>query len=291
MTGLLVDGRDIRVTHPEKVLFPGDGITKGELVDYYRNIAATMVPYVEGRPMTLQRFPDGIDRQGFFQKEASDYFPEWVRRARLELENGGILHQVICDNAATLVYLASQAVITPHVSPARIDNMHEPDRLIFDLDPSDDDFTMTRFAAKALKEALDAEGYPAYLMTTGSRGLHIVVPLERSASFEAVRAFARDLASRAAQNYPDKLTVELPKERRRGRLFLDYLRNSFGATSVAPYGVRPKKLAPVATPIEWGELDGIAGSQAYNIRNLFERLATKGDAWKGMAAKAVSLKK
>jgi bifunctional non-homologous end joining protein LigD len=291
MTEVLhIDGHDIKVTHPEKALFPEDGITKGELVDYYRRIAGYMVPHVEGRPMTLQRFPDGIDKEGFFQKEASDYFPEWVRRATLELGKGGIQHQVVCDNAATLVYLASQAMITPHVFLSRADKVHYPDKLIFDLDPPDNDFETVRYAAKTLREALEAAGYPVYLMTTGSRGLHVVVPLDRSADFDTVRAFARDFADQMVKKHPEKFTIELSREKRHGRLFLDYLRNSFGQTGVAPYGVRAKKGAPVATPITWKELDDIASSREYDVRNIFSRMEKWDDAWKGMMRKAVQLK-
>jgi bifunctional non-homologous end joining protein LigD len=292
MTEVLhVGGHDIKVTNPDKVLFPGDGITKGELVDYYRRIADVMVPCVEGRPMTLQRFPDGVGSEGFFQKEASAYFPDWVRRATLEIGKGGIQHQVVCDDAATLVYLAGQAMITPHVFLSRIDKVRYPDKLIFDLDPPDNNFDTVRKAAKTLREALDTEGYPVYLMTTGSRGLHVVVPLDRSSDFDAVRAFARNFAEKLAAKHPDDYTIELPKEKRRGRLFLDYLRNSFGATGVAPYGVRAKNGAPVATPITWAELDDISSSQEYNIKNIFDRMDKRGDAWKGIAKDVVQLKK
>lgn len=292
MTEVLhIDGHDIKVTHPEKALFPEDGITKGELVDYYRRIAGYMVPHVEGRPMTLQRFPDGIDKEGFFQKEASDYFPAWVRRATLELGKGGIQHQVVCDNAATLVYLASQAMVTPHVFLSRADKVHYPDKLIFDLDPPDNNFETVRSAAKTIREALDADGYPVYLMTTGSRGLHVVVPLDRSADFDAVRAFARGFAEKLAAKYPDRFTTELSKEKRHGRLFLDYLRNSYGATGVAPYGVRAKNGAPIATPITRDELDEIKSSQEYNIRNIMARMDKRGDAWKGIDRVAAHIKK
>lgn len=292
MNGTLhVDGHDIKVTNPDKVLFPGEGITKGELVDYYRRIADAMVPLIRERPLTMQRFPDGIDKEGFFQKEASYYFPDWVHRATLELEKGGVQHQVVCDDAASLVYLASQAMITPHVFLSRIDKVHYPDRLIFDLDPPDNNFETVRPAAKTLREALEADGYPVYLMTTGSRGLHVVVPLDRSAGFDTVRAFARDFGEKLAARYPDRFTVELSKEKRRSRLFLDYLRNSYGQTGVAPYGVRAKNGAPVATPITWDELDDIKSSQEYNVRNIFGRMDKRGDAWKRIEKDATHIKK
>lgn len=290
MTEVLhIEGHDIKVTNPEKVLFPADGITKGELVDHYRHIAGVMVPLIKGRPLTMQRFPDGIGKEGFFQKEASYYFPEWVHRATLELGKGGIQHQVVCDDAATLVYLASQAMVTPHVFLSRMDKVHYPDRLILDLDPPDNDFETVRSAAKTIRAALEADGYPVYLMTTGSRGLHVVVPLDRSADFEAVRAFARGFGEKLASKYPDRFTTELSKEKRNNRLFLDYLRNSYGQTGVAPYGVRAKNGAPVATPITWDELDEIKSSQEYNIRNIMARMDRRGDAWKGIANDAVHI--
>lgn len=292
MTGVLtIEGHEIKVTHPEKVLFPEDGITKGDLVDYYRGIAEIMVPYLAGRPLTMQRFPDGIDKDGFIQKKVSYYFPEWVHRGTLELEKGGKEDQVICDDAATLIYLASQAVITPHIFLSRIDKIRYPDKLVFDLDPPDDNFGAVKFAAKTLRSGLEDKGFYIYLMTTGSRGLHVVVPLDRNADFDTVRAFARKFAGEIADTYPEKFTIDLSKEKRNGRLFLDYLRNSYGATSVAPYAVRAMNGAPVATPIEWVELDEIESSQAYNIRNISERLKKRGDSWKGMMQHARPIEK
>jgi bifunctional non-homologous end joining protein LigD len=291
MTEVLhIEGHDIKVTNPEKVLFPEDGITKGELVDHYLHIAGAMVPLIRGRPLTMQRFPDGIGKEGFFQKEASYYFPEWVNRATLELGKGGIQHQVVCDDASTLVYLASQAMVTPHVFLSRIEKVHYPDRLILDLDPPDNNFDVVRSAAKTIRDALEAAGYPVYLMTTGSRGLHVVVPLDRSADFDTVRAFARGFGEKLAAKYPDRFTIELSKEKRKGRLFLDYLRNSYGQTGVAPYGVRAKNGAPVATPITWDELDKIKSSQEYNIRNIMARMDKRGDAWKNIDKDAARVK-
>ena len=238
-----------------------------------------MVPKIRGRPVTMQRFPDGIGMEGFFQKEASSFFPDWVGRATIELKRGGIQHQVICDNEASIVYLASQAVITFHVMLSRSDKLFYPDRLIFDLDPPDDDFRQVVFAARTVRETVEGLGYKAFVMTTGSRGLHVVIPLDRSSDYDTVHEYARRLADVIAKKHPGSLTTELAKEKREGRLFLDYMRNTFGQTHVAPYSVRPKKGAPVATPVTWEELDSIS-SQSYNIRNVLERLKKKGDPWK-----------
>jgi bifunctional non-homologous end joining protein LigD len=286
---LTINSHDIKITHPDKIMFPDEGITKGELVEYYKRIADTMIPYVRDRPMTVQRFPNGIENEGFFQKEASYYFPDWIRRATLDLEKGGVQHQVLCNDAATLVYLANQDCITLHTFLSRADKLRYPDKLIFDLDPTGSDFETVKFAAKKIREGLSEIGMAAFLMTTGSKGLHVVVPLDRSADFEATRAFARSFATKLAEGGPKRFTVELSIEERQGRLFLDYLRNSYGQTGVAPYSVRAKSGAPVATPIYWEDLDSLETSQRFNIRNIFKRLDEKGDAWKGMMKYAASL--
>lgn len=275
------DGHEIKVTHPDKVLFPDKGYAKLDLVKYYREIADVMVPEVSGRPTTLQRFPDGIDKPGFFQKEASYYFLDWIRRATLELVKGGIQHQVVCDDAATLAYLASQACITLHVMLSREDKLRYPDRIVFDLDPPDDDFGLVAFGAKVIKKEVEGLGFKAFVMTTGSRGLHVILPLNRSADFESTHEYARRLSERIATKHPDRLTAEIAKEKREGRLFLDYMRNSYGQTHVAPYSVRPKPGAPVATPVTWEGLDDIS-SQTYNIRNVFDRLKQNGNPWKSI---------
>jgi bifunctional non-homologous end joining protein LigD len=279
----------VNITHPEKVLFPEDKITKGELVEYYRRVADTMIPYVKDRPMSLQRFPNGIDKEGFFQKEASDYFPEWIKRATLDLDKGRIQHQVLCNDAETLVYLANQDCITLHIFLSREDKLHFPDKMIFDLDPGDHDFDKVKFAAKVLHEKLSGIKMTSYLMTTGSRGLHVVVPLDRSADFETVRTFAHKFVSEVVKTHPEQFTIETYKEKRQGRLFLDYMRNSYGQTSVAPYSIRAIPGAPVAMPVHWEDLDSIGSSQKYNIKNVFRQLEEKGDPWKGMMKHAVSI--
>ncbi len=284
-----VGGQTIDITHPEKILFPEQKITKGEIVDYYRRIADMMIPYVKDRPMSLQRFPNGIGKEGFFQKEASDYFPDWIKRATIELEKGHTQHQVLCNDAETLAYLANQDCITLHIFLCREDKLRYPDKMIFDLDPGDHDFDKVKFAAKELREKLSDIKMTAFLMTTGSRGLHVVVPLDRSADFETVRAFAHSFASEVVKSNPEEFTIETYKEKRQGRLFLDYLRNSYGQTSVAPYSIRALSGAPVATPIHWEDLDRLETSQKYNVKNIFRRLKEKGDPWQNMMKYAVSI--
>jgi bifunctional non-homologous end joining protein LigD len=286
-----VVSRTIQVANLDKVIFPNQGITQGDLMDYYRRIAGTMLPYLEGRPLTMQRFPDGIQNDGFYQRKAPDYFPDWIRRIAVEVEEDNAKHlQVICDSEATLVYLVDQGLVTPHVWLSQADKLHYPDKLIFDLDPPDSDFKPVRLAAESLHDLLDDLGLAVFVMTTGSRGAHVVVPLDRSADFDAVRGFAKDVAQVLAGREPDRLTVEARKDERGDRLFLDYLRNAYGQNSVAPYAVRAKPDAPVATPLDWEELsDPDLHSQSYTMKNVFRRLGQKEDPWKGMMRHARSL--
>lgn len=196
MNKIKVGSYTVELSKTDKVLFPDDGITKGDLIDYYRRIAEIMLPHMEGRPITMHRFPDGIDKEGFYEKEAPDYFPGWIKRVSVEKKEGGKENQVVCENAATLVYLADQACITPHIWLSRVDKLSFPDKMVFDLDPPDNDFEPVRSAALSLKELLEKLGLTASIMTTGSRGLYVVVPLDRSADFDTVRSFAQNLCKR-----------------------------------------------------------------------------------------------
>jgi bifunctional non-homologous end joining protein LigD len=278
------DAGSLEISHPHKVYFPQDGLTKANLISYYRRIAEVMLPHVRQRPLTLQRFPDGIEAKGFYQKEAPDYFPDWIERVQIPLESKEETQpQVVCNYAATLVYLVNQGCITPHAWLSRVDHLHRPDRLIFDLDPFDDDFALVREAAGVLRTALEEVGLTPFVMTTGSRGLHVMAPLDGRTDFDTVRAFARHLADHMAEQQPEKFTTEVRKEKRNGRLFLDYLRNAYGQTAVAPYAVRPIPGAPVATPLDWDELNRSAlHSQSYTVNNIFQRLGQKADPWREM---------
>lgn len=247
--------RTVEVRRPDKVLFPEDELTKADLAGYYARLAPFMVPELRGRPLMLERHPEGIAAQPhFMQKETPDHYPDWVRREELSKEGGTVVHTV-CDDAATLVFLADQACVTPHRWLSRADQPDHPDRLVFDLDPSDDDFKSVREAARHLKELLDEVRLPSGLMATGSRGLHVIVPLDGRADFDACRAFARDLTEVLATRHPDTLTTAVRKNRRGNRLYLDIQRNAYAQTAVAPWAVRAKEGGPVAAPLSWDRLD------------------------------------
>lgn len=275
-----VEGREIDISNQDKVLFPEYGITKGDIVNYYRRISEYMLPLIAGRPLVLKRFPDGIGEEGFYQKQVSDYFPDWIQTIKVPLKKGGSQELVVADSAATLVYLADQAVITPHAWLSTADNLECSDRLVIDLDPSSDDFETVKAGARNLREILQQKGYESLVMTTGSKGLHVVAFLDSPREFEETRQVAQEVSGDLAQDQPDSFTTEQYKQDRGKRVFLDTARNAYGQTAVAPYALRARPAAPVATPLAWEELDyKLDSPQRYNIKNIFQRLGQKGDPW------------
>lgn len=282
----------IEVSNEDKVFFPDSGITKGDLVEYYRTISEHMFPFVRERPLTMRRFPDGIQAEGFYQQQRPDYFPEWIQGARLERREGGSIEHVVCRNRSTLVYIANQGCITPHVWLSKVDKPEFPDRLIFDLDPPDNDFELVRETARVLRNVLDEVGLPAYLLSTGSRGVHVVVPLRRERGFDGVREFADRVSRVLVKRRPDLATLEHRKDRREGRIFMDTLRNAYGQHAVPPYAVRAKPGAPVAVPLDWDELDHMHMHAAkYTVENIFQRVDKKEDPWADFTQTAFSLNK
>jgi bifunctional non-homologous end joining protein LigD len=274
-----VDHREIEISRPEKVLFPDDGITKGDLIEYYARIAPHMLPHLRDRPLTLERYPNGIHSKRFFQKEVSSYFPSWIHTATVPKAGGTVTH-VLCNDTATLVYLANQACITPHIFLSRMDKPELPDLLVFDLDPQGEDFELVRSAALDFKQLLDELALPAFLKTTGSRGLHVVVPLRRRETNEAVRTFAREVAALIVAQAPGDRTLEQLKANRGGRVFIDTNRNGYAQLVAPAYAVRARKGAPVSAPLAWSELRRKnLRSDSFTIRNLFQRLEKVSDPW------------
>ncbi|MFG0328463.1 MAG: non-homologous end-joining DNA ligase [Phycisphaerales bacterium] len=280
----------VETSNESKVLFPSAGLTKGDLIDYYEKVADFMLPHLKDRPLTLHRFPDGIEADGFYQKNRSAHFPDWLESVTVKKEGGTVDH-VLAKRAADLVYLANQGTITPHTWLSRVDHLNQPDRIIFDLDPSGDDFGVVRRGAQILRERLESLKLAPFVMTTGSRGLHVVTPIRPDADFDAVRAFARRVAGAMARDHADEFTVEHRKAKRGDRVFLDTNRNAWAQTGVAPYAVRAKPGAPVATPLEWEEVGrSRLRPDQFTIRNLFQRLdAIDGDPWRSINRRARKL--
>ncbi|MFH9956077.1 non-homologous end-joining DNA ligase [Streptomyces roseolus] len=288
-TDIRVSGRTVEIKRAEKELFPDDGITKADLAGHYRRVGPRILPHLRGRPLMLERYPDGIGGGRFMQKDTPDHFPDWIHRAELPKEGGTVTYSV-CDDLASLLYLVDQACITPHRWLSKADRPDHPDRLVFDLDPPGEDFEPVRRTAARLRELLDELGLPAALMTTGSRGLHVVVPLDRRTAFDEVRAFAGDVAELLAARHPDELTTAARKQAREGRLYLDIQRNGYGQTAVTPYAVRARPGAPVATPLSWTELDAPdLTPRRWTLANIHERLEDD-DPWKRELPRGRSLK-
>ncbi|TPQ17280.1 non-homologous end-joining DNA ligase [Streptomyces sporangiiformans] len=283
--------RTVELHRPGKVLFPGDGrnreYTKEDLVAYYRAVAPFMLPHLRGRPLMLERHPDGLDGPRFMQKNLQDHDPDWISRIEVPKEGGTVCHPV-CDDTATLVYLADQACVTLHRWLSRVDRIDRPDRMVFDLDPADDDFDAVRRAARWLGELLDRIELPSALMTTGSRGLHVVVALNGHHDFDEAREFARDVAGTLTAEHPDALTTAARKKERGDRLYVDVQRNAYAQTAVVPFTVRARPGAPVATPISWERLDDPElGPRHWTIDDAVDQART--DPWSGLLRRGRAL--
>lgn len=285
-----VGSHDIDISNNDKVFFPDSNITKGDLIDYYKGISKNILPHLEDRPLMLQRFPDGIEEDGFYQKDAADHYPDWIETKEIE-KKGGTVDHVICNNQATLVYLVNQGTITFHSWLSKTDQLNNPDKFIIDLDPPSSDFSIVREAAFIIKERLDEIQVTPFLMTTGSEGLHIVIKLDGKADFDEARSFGQDLGDFFSKENSSVFTTASRKEKREGKLYFDVQRNAYAQTGVVPFSVRPIIQAPVATPIAWDELDNDdLTSQTYNMENIRKRLAQIDDPWEGMGRHAYSIK-
>lgn len=277
------------ITHPDKVLFPDDGITKGELATYYEMIAPAMLPHIRGRPITMERFHRGIGEKGFFQKDVLKGFPEWLERVEVQ-KKGGTVHHPIVTDTRSLVWLANQNSITPHVWIARVPDLWHPDICVFDLDPSEEQPEILSAAAMALRDLLAELGLESWVKTSGSKGFHIVVPLDGSADFCDVARFANAAATLLVRRDPKHLTQEFSKADRGGRILVDTGRNAYHATFAAAYSVRAKPGAPVSAPCTWNEIKDGLGPRSFLLRTMADRISTAGDLWSEMLMRGQTLK-
>lgn len=281
----------VEVTHPERVVFPDIGLTKGELVGYYVRVADHLLPHLRDRPLTMQIFPKGVAAGGTYVKERRAHFPDWVpgvavpTSAATQRKRGDGFEMPVVNTVDALAYVANQGMVTPHVWLSRVDRPLHPDRVVFDLDPSTDDIGIVRDTALELRDVLGGLGLVPYVKSTGSRGLHVTIPLDRSASIETVRSFAEEVAAHLAATRPDQLTTEFSKAARGTRLYLDVLRNGRAQTEVAAYGVRGRAGAPVAVPLEWDEVRRFEPGR-WTVRNVFRRLSQRADPWAAIDADA-----
>jgi bifunctional non-homologous end joining protein LigD len=278
------------ISHPEKLLFPEDGISKGEIAAYYEAIAPLMLPHVQGRPLTMERYPSGIGHPGFMQKDVSRGFPDWLERVEVP-KRGGVVNYPLINDLPSLLWVANQNCITPHVWTSRVPELDRPDLCVFDLDPSQDDPDVLRAAALSVRDLLSEVGLPSWIKTSGSKGFHIVVPLDGKASFEEVAPFTHAVGAVLVKRDPEHLTQEFIKVDRGNRILIDTGRNNYGATCAAPYAIRPKAGAPVSAPCTWEEVErGEVGPQTFTLRTMPERIKATGDLWGDMPADGLSVR-
>jgi bifunctional non-homologous end joining protein LigD len=277
------------ITHPEKVLFPADGITKGDLAAYYEAVAPVMLPHIRNRPVTMERYPAGIGAQGFWQKDVSKGFPPWLTRVRVPKKGGVVNHPVITD-VRSLLWVTNQNTITHHVWTSRAPKLKYPDVCVFDLDPSIDDVGGVRRAALELRDLLAELGLPSWVKTSGSKGFHIVVPLDGKTPIAIAARFADAAGEAFVRRAPDRLTREFSKADRGDRIYVDTGRNGYSATFAAAYTVRAKPGAPVSAPCTWDEIErGTVEPRSFTLRNMPARIDKAGDLWADMRRRGRSL--
>ena len=250
----------VTVTHGDRVVYPADGWTKAQVVEHYGRVAERMLPHLAKRPLTLVRYRASIEDEGFFQKNAPKHFPGFIARIELPRMNGVTRHASV-DSAEGLQYLANQGAVEIHVGLVTADALARPDRLVIDLDPLADDPSQVRAAARRVRTLLDELGIASTPVASGGKGYHVYVALVPSADYEDVSRAALILANALAHRFPDELTIETLKKNRHGKVYVDWLRNTWGATVIAPYSLRARARAPVAVPIAWDELDDVAPNE------------------------------
>ena len=269
----------VRISSPDRVVFPKQGVTKIDLARYYAVAGGRMLEFAANRPLSLVRCPQGRSAKCFYQKHASDGFPEAIRTLPIEESSGKTKDYLYVADVAGLVSAVQMGTLELHIWGSAIDRLERPDRMVFDLDPDESvHFSHVRDAAADLRRALEEIGLKSLPMVTGGKGVHVVVPLVRRAEWATVKAFAKAFAATLAEAEPDRFVATLSKAKRRGRIFIDWLRNERGATAIAPYSTRARAGAPVATPVTWGELAGLETANGFHIRNMVDRLH-EPDPW------------
>ena len=262
----------VDISNSDKIIFPEKGLTKGDMLSYYERIAPFMLPYLKNRPLTLHRFPNGINESGFYQKNASDYFPDFVKTVEIKTEEG-TNSQVLCNDIKSLIYLANQGTVAFHIWLSKKDKLRQPDKVVFDMDPSEDNFDKVKEGARILRRLLQKKNIEPSIMTSGKSGLHLYYTIRRGKDFDQVKEITRNIAEEAEEMEPGLFTTQIRKDKREGKILLDYFRNAYAQTAVCPYSLRATKEAGVATPVKWEELSKIKSASHYNIENIFRRTA------------------
>jgi DNA ligase D len=282
--------RDVKLTNLDKVLWPEDGITKGDLVEYYRAVSAALVPHLRNRPLTVKRYPDGLRGETFFQKNAPKGTPHWVRTITLPAESARReVSYVLCNDEPTLLWLGNQAAIELHPWLSLLDRLERPDSLVLDVDPPEGRFDLAVRTALATREVLSGRGISACAKTSGAKGVHVYVPIQRRYGFDQARSAAHSLAVEVEATEPDLVTTEFKRAGRDGKVFLDFTRLGRGQHVVAAFSPRARPGAPVSFPVSWEKLERVDPLE-FSIRNVPE-LLTRGDPWRELCPKGQVLPK
>ncbi|HRG08632.1 MAG TPA: non-homologous end-joining DNA ligase, partial [Cyclobacteriaceae bacterium] len=284
----LVGKRKLELSNLEKVLFPEDGVTKAEIIEYYLKIAPTLLQHIKGRALTLIRFPDGIHGENFYQKNRPEWAPDWLEFVKLGKEEKK--DYIIATEPASLVWLANLASLELHQLHSRKPDFEHPDYMVFDLDPPEGyDFPKIVALALDLRTFIESFGYTCFVKTTGGKGIHICCPLEPKWDFHTVFEAAQAIALPFTERFPKETTLHIKKEARKGRVLIDIFRIRSGQSIVSPYSLRGRIGAPVSMPLTWDELAQLKSPLEFNINNAVDKLVQDGDAWKGIDAFAVEI--
>lgn len=291
---ITLNRKKVKLTNQNKIYFPEDGITKGEIIDYYQSVSKYILPHLKNRPLSLNRFPNGIEEDGFYQKDAGDHIPDWIKTVEVYSESTDKnIDYIYCNDKATLAYLNNLGCIDLNPWSSTIDYLENPDYLIIDLDPSEknsfDDVIETALQTKALLDEIKVD---AYCKTSGSSGIHIFIPAKKKYSFDQIKDFAHILMKKINERIPEITTLERSlKKRDKKKIYLDYLQNRSGQTVASVYSVRPKKGASVSMPLEWDEVVPGLSPTDFNIYNALERIEKKGDLFKPVLGKGFDMEK
>ncbi len=286
--------KKVEITHPDKIFFPDEGYTKGDVVAYYEAIYPHIIKYMKDRPESLLRMPNGIKEQGFFHKDAGLKGPSWLKSIPLYSESAEKeVNYIICNDKPTLLYLANLGCIEMNPWNSRLKNLDKPDYIVMDIDPSDNNtFEQVIDTAKVIKQILDKAGAPSFPKTSGATGIHIYVPLGGKYTYDQGKEFAHMIAILAQEQLPDFTSLERSlKKRGKDHIYIDYLQNRKGQTLSCAYSLRPKPGATVSTPLEWKEVKSGLHPSDFNIKNIFKRIEKKGDLFSGVLLKGIDMKK
>jgi bifunctional non-homologous end joining protein LigD len=287
-----IDGQQLKLTNLDKVYWPKEKYTKGDLVNYYRKVAKFILPYLKDRPENMNRHPHGINGPSFYQKNVDHQPPVWVKTKKIFSEsNKADINYLVCQNEATLVYMANLGCIEINPWNSRIQNLEKPDWMVIDLDPEAISFEQVIVVAQAVHKLLDSIGVKNFCKTSGATGLHIFVPLAAKYTHDQVKDFAHIIAVLVNRRLPNITSIERMPKKRQKKVYLDFLQNRKGQTLAAPYSVRPKPGATVSTPLEWGEVKRGLDPKKFTIQTIVPRLKKKGDIWKPVIGAGADLQK